>query len=226
MVDDPKKQQEQQERLDRLQALGLGGGVERHFSTRHTRIVKFLKIALPLSAFAVVLLLVTWQRVEHTSIERPKADQEQTVRAIGKNELLNPKFESVDKDGHPYVVTAKRALQGQGKDDDVILLEDPVADISLDDDGWLAVKASQSAFRQTSKRLLLKGAVEVYYGEGYTLSTEVLDVDMQAGTAQSHVDVHVEGARGVLDAKGMSADREQELLVFKGPAKLVLNEGL
>ena len=217
--------QEHEERMDRLQALGLGAAQERKSSRGYSVFIRGLKIVLPLAALGLVLALFSWQQMDETVLPAP-APVEKSVRSVGKNELLNPKFESTDEKGNPYSVTAKRALQGQSVEDDMILLEEPVADVALEGGKWLAIKAAQSAFRQETQRLLLKGNVEIFHDDGYTLSTAEMDVDMKAGTARSDVSVHVQGPKGEIDAVGMSADREAGLLIFKGPAKLVLNEGM
>ncbi|MBX2834207.1 MAG: LPS export ABC transporter periplasmic protein LptC [Micavibrio sp.] len=215
-------------RADRLQSLSLGQDRVRHQNHGYSVLIKSLKIFLPMLALGLLLVVITWQRVEDVTPKQDESAQEesQSARSIGKNELLNPKFESTDEDGNPYTVTAKRALQGQSADDDMILLEEPVADIALEDGNWLAVKAEQSAFAQTTQRLLLKGAVEIYHDEGYTLTTPELDVDMKAGTARTDTKVHIQGPKGVLDAEGLDANRGEEVLIFKGPAKLILTEGM
>ena len=218
-------------RADRLRSLNFDGQARTH-SKGYSVFIKSLRIALPLVALCIMVLLFTWDDVRHffeedvapVAFDDPVAT---TVQSIGKNELLNPRFESVDEDGNPYIVTAKRALQGQSAEDDLIILEEPVADVALSGGQWLAVKAQQSAFKQKSQRLLLKGNVEMFHDEGYTLFTQEMDVDMEVGSAQTHTDVHVQGPKGVLDAKGLKAQRSDGTLIFKGPAKLVLSgEGL
>jgi lipopolysaccharide export system protein LptC len=217
------------ERADRLRSLNFDGQVRTH-SKSYSVFIKSLRIALPLVALCIMVLLFTWDDVQglfeedagFVVVEEPAV---KAMQSIGKNELLNPRFESEDEEGNPYIVTAKRALQGQSADDDLIILEEPVADVALSGGQWLAVKAQQSAFKQKSQRLLLKGNVEMFHDEGYTLFTQ--EMDMDAGSAQTHTDVHVQGPKGVLDAKGLKAQRLDGTLIFKGPAKLVLSgEGL
>ena len=217
---------QQDSQTDRLSSLNIEEKRTRHHNKSYSKIIKSLQIALPLIAGALIFILLSWQRVDTIPNETTINDNEQSIRTVGKNELLTPRFESEDDKGNPYTITAQRALQGQSSDDDMILLESPVADIALESGNWLAVKASQSAYRQESQRLFMKGNVEMFHDEGYTLSTEEMDVDMKAGTARTDLDVHVQGPKGQIDAKGLEADRPQGLLIFKGPAKLILNEGL
>ena len=136
---------------NRLKSLDLGKDKQRQHSLKYTKIIKSLRIILPISAGAIILLLFTWQQIEDANIVPPQEPPAKTPRTIGKNELVNPKFESRDNKGNPYIITAVRALQGQTKEDDLILLEKPFADIALDDGRWIAIKSNQSAYKQTSK---------------------------------------------------------------------------
>lgn len=205
-----------------LSQLGVSGS--RKHNAGYSVFIRWMRRVLPLVALCLIALVFSWNQFESDPIpETPKA--EKTARTIGKNELLNPEFESMDEKGQPYKITAKRALQGQSAEDDLVILEAPMADIAMEDGSWLAITALQSAFRQATKRLLLKGEVEIFHDQGYTLYTEELDVDMAAGTAKTDLSVQVQGPAGTIDAVGMDADRVAGVLIFKGPAKLVLNEG-
>ncbi|MCB1651720.1 MAG: hypothetical protein KDI46_06690, partial [Alphaproteobacteria bacterium] len=171
-------------REDVLRALAPSKAERRKaVSSRYSSFIRVLRVVFPLIALSLLVAVFAWNRSDVVSME-PAAPVEKSLRSVGKNELLKPHFESVDSQGRPFTVDAKRALQGQSVDDDVVLLEEPTADIALEDDHWLAVKAAQSAFRQSSERLLLKGQVEIFHDDGYTLYTDELDVDMKGGKAR------------------------------------------
>ncbi len=218
---------------DRLQtfrsAQNRRGAAARDYSRNYSVFIKGVRVVFPLLALCLVVLLFSWNKIGQLWVDDVSDDAlplvAPVVRVITKNELLNPRFESVDEKGNPYIITAKRASQGQSNEDDLVILDEPLADVVLDGGRWLAVKAAQAAFRQETQRLLLKGDVEIFHDEGYRLYTQEMDVDMVGGYAKSSVDVRVQGPKGVLDAKGLHADRTAGLLVFKGPAKLVLSGG-
>lgn len=192
-------------------------------SRRYTFFVRMLRLALPLVAVVMIGLVMAWPQVED-AVE-PIAEQTSVPSTIGKNELVNPKFESRDEKGQPYTITAERAIQS-ARDPSVILLETPKADITMANGRWMSGEAEQGAYRQDTEKLLLKGKVRLFHDEGYELRTEKLQVDMQGRTAWSDQAVYAQGPAGTLEATGMQADSLNNRLIFTGPLKLVLNQSL
>ncbi len=180
-----------------------------------------MRIVLPVIAVGIIALVFSWNSFQNPNIEPVSADEGTESQSIGKNELLNPRFESMDQKNQPYMITAERALQG-GSEEDLILLDKPLADIALENGRWLAAQSTQAAFRQDSQRLLMKGDVQLFHDDGYTLRTEELDVAVQNSLARTDAAVQISGPAGTIDALGMEFNSAQDHLTFKGPAKLVL----
>ena len=202
----------------KLSSLSAGPRQSRKLNTGYSSFIRSMRIVLPLFALAIVAVMFSWNMMKADQVIPVK--DEKAAQTIGKNELLNPHFDSVDDKNQPYTITAERALQGEK--DGMMLLDKPMADIVLNNGNWLAIQSDQGAYRQQSQRLLLKSNVELFHDEGYTMETQELDVDLNAGTAQSDVDVHAHGPMGKVNASGLKADSKAETLIFTGPAKLVL----
>ncbi len=185
--------------------------------------VRWMRLILPLIAIGIVGLLMAWPRVEETMAPVPK--EAIIPQTIGKNELVNPRFESEDEKSQPFTVTANRAVQS-AKNPDVLILDHPVADIILQDGTWLAVEAKRGAYRQESEKLLLEENVKLFHDQGYELKTAKLVVDMKSRQAWSDQDVYGQGPAGTLEATGMQAHSDKGLLIFTGPVKLVLNRAI
>lgn len=192
-------------------------------SKRYSVVVRMLRLMLPLIAVGIIGLVMAWPQVEEAVV--PIEEQASIPQSVGKNELVNPRFESRDEKDQPYTITAERAIQS-ARDPSVILLEKPMADITMNDGTWMAGEAEQGAYRQDTEKLLLKGKVKLFHDNGYELKTEKLQVDMQARTAWSDQPVHAQGPAGTLDATGMQADSANNRLIFTGPLKLVLNRSV
>lgn len=191
------------------------------YNPKHTAFIRRMRLILPLIAAIIMAVVFAWGNMSDDNIitaESPKAP-----KTIGKNELLNPRFESVDEKAQPYTVTADRALQGSDNED-LVILERPVADMTLTSGNWIAVKAQQGAFLQETQRLLLKGDVEMFHDQGYQMQMAELHVDLDKNTAWSETDVYGQGPAGTLNAKGLQADNVQGKLIFSGPAKLILHK--
>lgn len=198
-----------------------------HVNKRYSRIIRRVAIILPVIALILLMTVFNWNSFKDDTItpiqEEAKAVVEQT---ISQNELLNPKFESVDDKGQPFTIIAARATQDK-EDDDLVVLEDPDGALKLTNGDKISLRAHHGAFRQTQQKLFLRNKVVMTHQEkdalrGYQMTTEELHIDMATNTAWSATDVAAQGPAGTLEAKGMKASSPNETLIFTGPAKLIL----
>ena len=186
---------------------------------RYSRFIRWMRVVLPMAAIGILALLAAWPRMEETFEILPK--ESVLPQTVGKNELLNPRFESTDEKSQPYTVTAARALQ-DAHDPEAVLLDDPTADITLKDGTWIAARAQNGTYRQKEERLFLEGNVRLFHDQGYEIKTSALLVDLKKNDARSDRPVSGQGPAGTLDAAGFEARIDTERLIFTGPAKLVL----
>lgn len=186
----------------------------------YTGFVRFLRLALPLAALSIIALLFSWPQMEETLIEAQ--DESLIPAATSRNELLSPRFESADEKNQPFTITAKRALQSD-TDPDIILLDKPMADITLNSGAWVAAEAMNGQYRQEAEKLMLEGDVVLFHDKGYEMKTEQLMVDLKGRQASSEADIYGQGPAGTIKATGLQAYSEGGKLIFKGPVRLVLN---
>jgi lipopolysaccharide export system protein LptC len=190
------------------------------YSPTYSKIIRWMRLALPLTALAIAAIVFSWSGPRQSLLSRT-ADTE-IRKTIGKNELVSPRFENVDAQNRPYTLTAERAVQDK-IDGNVIVLEKPRGDMVLEDNHWIAMEASEGAFEQADRKLLLRGNVRLFRDGGYQLETPELHIDIANNTALSEKDVYGQGPEGTLEARGLLGDNIKGTLVFTGPAKLVLN---
>lgn len=196
--------------------------LDRTLQTRQTsRIVRSMRLILPVAALAVVAVLMIWSNPENTIKPVPRA--EVSPQTVSKNELIKPKFQSQDSNNQPYTITADKALQNADNMDD-ILLDKPVADIGLENGNWVALKASHGAYNQKDGELILQGQVEMHHDTGYELETEQMTIDVNMQTIVSDQAVKGHGPAAEIEAQGLEADGKTDNLIFKGPAKLILRQ--
>jgi lipopolysaccharide export system protein LptC len=206
--------------LDRLIRPGSAGGGVR---PGYTSFVKLMRVLLPLAALSIFGLLLAWPDMDSRIPQAmtPPADSVQAENV--KNELINPRFEGMDDKQQPYTITATRATQSE-EGDEIVALEEPVADIMLDSGHWLAAQASRGQYDQASNVLVLEEDVFLLYEDQYELETSKLSVDIEARRAWSDVAVAGKGIKGALNAANLRADLAENTLVFGGPARLVFHE--
>ncbi|MCC6597804.1 MAG: LPS export ABC transporter periplasmic protein LptC [Alphaproteobacteria bacterium] len=205
---------------ERLSRIGRPAPRRSAPTRRYSVFIRWMRVVLPMSALGIVAVLLSWNSVRRDTIV-PSAEPSAEARAIGKNELLAPRFESLDDKGQPYTITARRAVQGEGEDG-LVLLDDPMADMVLSGGDWVAVRSDQAAFAQQDQRLLLKDHVTLYHDQGYMMQMSELDVDLKTSVAWTDVSVRGHGPAGTIDAQGLRAESPAGILIFKGPARLVL----
>ncbi|MCE7886775.1 MAG: LPS export ABC transporter periplasmic protein LptC [Alphaproteobacteria bacterium PRO2] len=218
MNDDPENPENSLRagKYDRL----VRGDSRDHHNPKWSRFVRRMRLILPVIALALFAVVFVWSDVQRNNI-LPSIDAAKMPTVIGQNELVNPRFESVDEDNQPFTITAKRAVQNKS-DEQLVMLDEPLGDMKLNSGEKIAVRADRGSFRQDSKILLLRGKVRLDHDKGYRLETEELDIDLMQNTALSKVDVAGSGPDGTLQAKGLEGQSENGRLIFNGPAKLIL----
>jgi len=209
-----------QQRLERLGRFSANRQVTH--SAAYTSFIRRMRLLLPLLAVCIIVALMTWPDRQST-IAILEDSQKESLQTIRKNELSSPKFESVDNKNQPFTITAARAVQADD-DEDILLLERPVGELQLNTGGRVTLKSESGKYWQEQEQLELQENVELSNSDGYTMGTAQLSIDLDASTARSETDVSGFGPAGTLVAKGLHADNAAGVLVFNGPARLVLKD--
>lgn len=209
MADQPK---------ERLQS--LSARTDSRLGRGYTVFVKSMRVILPLAAVGLVAVVITWPDMEKR-VEPIRKEELLPDAANIQNELLQPKFESVDEKGQPYTVTAALATQSR-ENPDIVHLEKPVGRLTMDETGWVAIESASGIYEQRSEKLFLQGAVTLTNDGGYRLVSDEMRINLQTSEAFSDRDVDVQGPDGTIRASGMEAFSDKGLIIFKGPATMVL----
>ncbi|MGH1397716.1 MAG: LPS export ABC transporter periplasmic protein LptC [Alphaproteobacteria bacterium] len=208
--------EEQEKRLSAITAPPRETKVSRGYS----RTIKRVQLALPIAAFLLLGLIFGWNQFQTNTI-KPVTQQYTKEQKISRNELINPKFDSLDDKSQPYELTATRAVQDAG-DKDLLLLDQPTGNVDLQSGETLDIRGDSGTYRQDVQNITLNKNVIVNHSLGYVLNTETLNIDMKTSTARSNVDVNGEGPEGTIKAKGVEASSSTGTVIFHGPAKLTL----
>ncbi len=186
----------------------------------YTRLIKILRVTLPLLAVGLIVVVITWPDMER-QVPLPTKEEIVPDAKMGMNELIKPLFQSTDQDRRPFTITAEKATQNQDNPG-LVMMEKPEADLQLSDGGWVAARAKTALFEEKNEKLFLSGDVNLFHDSGYTLTSPELRLNMKTSEAFSDQDVYVSGPKGTLNASGMEAFQMDEKIIFKGPATLVI----
>ena len=191
-------------------------------NSKRVRIVRFLRTALPLLAVALTVGTLSWTVTSTDDTPtRETAEERKPMRIISRNELLNPRFDSVDDQGRPYTLVADRAVRGE-TDAGLIILTVPNGRIMLTAERTIKARAQKGTYHQDGGRLSLQDNVQLSDSQGYVLDTQSMNVDLSAQTVLTDDEVTGKGPAGTLNATGMFGDAKVGILQFKGPARLSL----
>lgn len=212
-----------EQRAERLSRRDRSGTV----NLGYTKFVRVMRLALPLAAAVVILVVFlrmggteeTIKAVEMTP-ETPEIEKEDVAR----NELVNPKFMSVDHKNQPFEIVAERAVQGD-QNKDLIMLDRPVGMMNLMNGAKVTMRSDAGAYRQDTERFFLEGHVVLEHSDGYKLASSEAHIDMDQNYAWSEKDVRASGPDLNIDAKGLHVNGQTGEIVFTGPATLVLQGG-
>ncbi len=194
----------------------------------YSKFVRVMRLALPIGALVVVLVLYLGSGLEEKVIkpmEEVTRASSLDVRSIAKNELLNPKFESMSMQNLPYQITADRAVQGE-KNQNLIMLENPVGTIIMKDGMRVMLQSNAGAYRQDTGRFFLEGEVYLEHDGGFTLQMHEAHIDLKQGYAWSEKSLEGEGPDMKIAAHGVRANNNSGTVVFSGPATLTLDGGI
>jgi lipopolysaccharide export system protein LptC len=184
----------------------------------YTRLVRLLKLLLPLAALSIVAVVMAWPNMNQvkTAAQKPAPSQQE-----GSNQLIHPRFAGEDDKHEPYTVVAKTAVQSAG-DPDIVLLDHPVGHMTLAGGTILDGDSIKGTYHQKAQLLLLEGDVHLRNSQGYHGTTDRLLVDMHGHKTSTDTPVAGDGPGASIQATGLRGDQETGILVFTGPARLVL----
>ncbi len=187
----------------------------------YSRIVRTIKYILPLAALGLTAIIIVISDAQEQAERMLPGDELKFDEAKIQNELVDARFESFDNKNQPFMINASRATQSPDNPD-LVKLEEPAASIQLENGANISITADNGLFHQTEQELKLDGGVKIEQNDGYIFQTEHMFINLKNNRAETEKPVYAEGPEGKIMASGVIADRENNKLIFKGPAKMVI----
>lgn len=187
---------------------------------RYTRFVTRMKRVLSLSAFAIifaVLVLFFVQRAPHElglSYERMGTIENDLA-------MINPRLTGADAKGHPFVITAKQAVQ-DASNPKRATLKTIEADMTTPQ-GWVNARAGQGVVDMAAHSLELAGGLDLYTDTGFTLHTQSASVDLKGNVVRGSQPMTGQGPMGTMRADTFHFDRNAGLLTLAGRVGMTMS---
>lgn len=190
---------------------------------RHTRIVGWLKVALPLMALAILSTLFLLSRRIEPPDQLPFAEVDMEERAR-RQQVTRPSLSGASENGDLIEISAAE-VSPDAADPDLIEAREVTARIEMTDGGTMRIRADRAVFDRPAGRARLTGDVVIVTATGQEVRTERLDLALDRVDAVAPGEVRSTGPEGRLSAGGMrvgSDGGERDVqLVFTDGVKLV-----
>ena len=178
---------------------------------RRSRLIRFLRQALPATIAALGLLLVGWVSLKSLLANLPDLASRGAVLR-----MTNPRFYGQDSHGRAFVLGGKDASRdNRGKD--LISMTLPVLSLSTGPDKTMTVSANQGVYDQVTRRVGLAGNVHVVdSGSGWVFDTSRAGIDTHSGVVWGPAPVHGRGPLGETSASSYAILDNGAKVVFTG----------
>lgn len=187
-------------------------------SLAYSRFVGVLRWVLPLLVVCGLAALTIWPIIK----ERQLATL--VIETVPNLMVEHLHLTGRDENNQAYSLTAKRALQAEEPaNKNLVDLEKPEAEISLNDGAWLAGHAAYGRLDQATEKLWLGGKVEFFHDQGYSFLSDEAYVDMEKKAAWGEKPVLIQGGFGEIRGSGFRFLDGGNALVVTGPATAKLD---
>lgn len=200
------------------------GDSERAFRSarRHSRLVRFLRIALPLAVvfITVGMSLLTWFNPLRMLATLP-VNVNDLVVSGSKITMEQPRVNGFTKDQRAYEFTAEAAAQDMTKPD-IVELRNINAKIEMEDKSTINMKAATGIYDTKRETLKLEGNILLTSTNGNTGKLTEAVVDVRKGNVVSDRPVELEMLQGILNANQLEVVDSGTLVRFHGGVSMVL----
>jgi lipopolysaccharide export system protein LptC len=194
---------------------------------RHSRLVGWLKVALPLAALAILssLFLLADRIDPDAALPFAEVDVETLAR---EPRMTAPSYAGTTADGASLTLSAEEARPATA--DAPARAQGLRLDLATPDGGTTELRAAEVRLDLAQGQVVLSGGVTVTTGTGYRLETEEVTGSLDRSRLVSRGAVTATGPVGELQAGGMELGQDNRtpgayVLVFNRGVRLVYRPG-
>lgn len=190
----------------------------------YSSFVRSLRLLLPLSALALLLLAFIWPQFDwHHSLELKGLPA--SINDVDSQEIrmVAARLVGTDEEGRPFTLLAKEAHQLDGVLNRVLLIH-PEGEVKLEDGTSMKFTADEGEYNRATEQMVFRGHVVVNHGLGYTLNTDIATVDIPKARAFGDKPVTGIGPAGKLSGSGFNILDKGKTVKVLGRSKLFISE--
>jgi lipopolysaccharide export system protein LptC len=190
--------------------------------SRHDRLIRFAKIALP-SAVGVLVAFLALAPLDREGDVSFILDKNKVANAPERMRVEEARYVGEDNDGQKFQIVAQRALQ-QTSDVPIVDIWGMMARLGLAR-GPVSISADKARYDLDAQRVQVQGPVRVAGPDGYQLATQDVLVDLKNRNLKSDGGVSGRMELGEFQAGRLSADLGERTVVLDKGARLKIVQG-
>lgn len=187
---------------------------------RHSRRVRFFKIALPLASVAIAIGFAAYSWLLSPASVAMEVD-ESAIRD-GKIVMANPKMSGFTSDNLPYALNAARAIQELSRTGG-IELEEIDARFPIASDRWATIKARSGVFDDEANMLRITSPIALETSDGLKADLGPAQVDIAAGELRSPSPVRIQQNGSTITAEGLEVLDKGTVFVFENKVRVQID---
>jgi lipopolysaccharide export system protein LptC len=176
----------------------------------HTRLVRFLRVALPVAMLGVIGLLTTFV-VQHAVRRQAAAHQDATTPI----RMTNPHFFGRDNQGRAFTLGAREAARDE-RSLQVVLLQFPTLILDVGGVHPSNLTADSGVYHEDTRMLQLRGHVHGANAQGEKFATDQALVNTKTGMVQGPQALAAQTSQGTVNSNGYDVYNKGDTVVFKG----------
>lgn len=185
----------------------------------HSRLVRRLKLALPLASALVVVAFfaVSW----FDGLAPEGVEIESATIEGGKLVMKNPVLSGQGSNDRPYMMRAERAIQDLSTPD-VIVLETIVADLFVSAGEKAVVNAESGTYDRANETLVFDRPFNIATEGGMTAHMQSANIDLAAGNFATSDPVSIQSAEASIVAQSMEMLDKGRIITFKDTVRMTI----
>jgi len=192
---------------------------EYNIALKHSRKVKFWKIAFPVMGSLVILGIAGALFVN--SLSRPEIAIENLSLNDGKLVMENPQLNGVDRNQRPYNLSATKAIQDSAAPN-TVELQEILAELPMDEKVTATIRAGNGIYDAEARTLKLTQTVNVVTSSGMVLNLEDADIDIGNSSMETDNPINATSPQADIASNALSVEDGGNKMIFEGRVRMTL----
>jgi lipopolysaccharide export system protein LptC len=192
-------------------------------AARHSRFVRFWRLAIPAAIAAIVSILLVATFFNPFRLIAAFPIDPGKISLSGTKIIMElPRVSGFTTDSRPYELTARAAAQDLTKPE-ILELKDISAQVELKDGQHVTIKSLNGVYDTKGELLRLNDHITVNSSSGYEGHLSEATINVTSGNIVSESPVELKLPNGLLNANRMEVMENGALVLFGGGVEMTIN---